>query len=78
VLAWYASAGDAVIAARRIKQGDLHLAAAAAPEVVSAFKQMKVSQTGTTVEIGFNLEGFDLEQLKRWLQQVMEADGARR
>ena len=53
----YASPGDAAIAARRIKQGELE-PPFDAPELASSFKRFSVKQTGTTVEVGFDLGMF--------------------
>jgi hypothetical protein len=65
VLGHYRTAGDAAVAARRIKQGEL-----VAPEVIlHAVKLMKVTQRGPLVEIGFDTEMFgDMgpEQLLQW------------
>jgi hypothetical protein len=71
VIARYGSAGDAAVAARRIKQGELYLATPAPAELVYAFTRMKVRQAGAVVEIGFDadmFDGVDLEQLQQWLR----------
>jgi len=70
VIARYASADDATEAAGRVTRGELEPALNAPPELVEAFKRMKQTQTGTTVEIGFDLdmfEGVDLGLLQHWL-----------
>jgi hypothetical protein len=54
----YHSAGDAAIAARRIKQGEVQLAFRVTPDILESFKRFKVKQTGAVVEIGFDLGMF--------------------
>jgi hypothetical protein len=81
VLVRYGNAADAAVAARRIQQGELQLAETPPVDLVDALRRMKVTQSGTLVEIGFDLGMFadlDLEALQRWFRSIIAAGPAAR
>jgi len=81
ILARYGAAGDAAIAARRLKQGELHLPDNGVTELADAFRHLKVSQAGTTLELAYDLDLVQrlvLGQLELWLQLVADAAPAAR
>ncbi len=75
----YATPGDAAIAARRVRQGELQLPFDA-PELVDSFKRMKVIQNGTIVEIRFDLGvfgGVDADTLLGYAAKLLAAQQQR-
>jgi hypothetical protein len=70
VIATYKNAGDAAVAARRIKQGELQTQVEAPATLLTSFKRMTVKQSGVTVELGFNLDtfgGLSADELQQWV-----------
>ncbi len=75
----YATPGDAAIAARRARQGELQLPFEA-PELNDSFQRMKVIQTGASVEIRFDLGvfgGVDANTLLRYAGTLLAAQQQR-
>ena len=79
VVAEYASTADAVLAARRIRDGELHTTVAPPATLVEIVKRLKVTQVGTTVELGFDdktFAGVDVNELQRWATSSIAASSA--
>ncbi|MDX2088616.1 MAG: hypothetical protein SFX73_12245 [Kofleriaceae bacterium] len=73
IIATYKTPADAAIAARRIKQGETHTAAAPPPALVEAFQRFQVAQDGPVVTIGFGLAtfgGMSLDELQAWIANL--------
>jgi len=72
VVARFATDGDAAIIARRIRQGEVAIPSPPA-ELVGGLKQMKVKQSGPTVEVAFDSDmffGMELEKLQQWVARL--------